>query len=245
MNKRLCDDLAVAISYFEECKKMEDSILTEQAKIVLAATEAQEERDKRNEIPSIIRIVGTIAFFGFIPFVAVGLILAIFSDISYLGGAFSFAIPVIVGYFLRIAGKKLENANEIAYEKKISTDVKPIADEANENIENIKKIMSDFIDKNSHCVEIIPANYKNLEATSYMYLAVLNDRADTLKEAINLYEEQLHRWKLEISAQRAAEAQEYTAQAIEELSRQQAETNNHLRAIEFMEYANHMNKNNS
>lgn len=242
MNKQLRDELAVATSYFEELQKMEDGILTEQAKIAIAATEAQEERDRRNSIPGLMYIIGTIAFFVFLAFVAVGLLLAAFNDAKYFCGALRFSIPVVIGYFLRIIGKKIESTNEKAYKEKLSTDVKPIADEANQNIESIKQIMDDFINQNSHYVEIIPTKYRNLESVSYMYLAAVDGRADTLKEAINLYEEQLHRWKLEISAQQAAEAQAYTAQAIEELGRQQAETNNHLRAIEFMEYMKYINE---
>lgn len=241
MNKQLCDDLAIVTSCFEECQKMEDGILTEQAKVALAATELKEERDKRDNIPTIMYMVGTIAFYVCLVCVAVGLLLAILKDTSYFIGVLEFAVPMIIGYFLRFMGKKLESANEKAYKDRLSAEVKPIADEANKNIAIIKAAMNDFISKNARYIEMIPEKYRNLEAVSYMYLAVCNGRADTLKEVINLYEEQLHRWRLEASAQQAAEAQEFTAMALDELNRQQAKTNNHLQTIEYLEYLNYLN----
>ena len=75
-----------------------------------------------------------------------------------------------------------------------------------------------------------------------MLLAVSNGRADTLKEAMNLYEEQLHRWKLEQYARQSAEIQEYCARAMDELNSKQAKTNEHLKNIEFMQFINYYNK---
>ena len=86
----------------------------------------------------------------------------------------------------------------------------------------------------------LPVSYRNLQASAYMLLAVVNGRADTMKEAVNLYEEQLHRWKLEDAARQTAEAQEYMAQAVQELNARQAETNQRLRNIEYMEYQNYI-----
>ena len=242
MNKTLCNDLAIATSYFSECKKIEDSLLTEQAQILLSASEAQEERDERNKIPGIIGMIGTGVFFIFLAFVAVGLILSLFVDISYLLGSISYAILMGIGYLLKITGKKLEDKNNERFKRKIDTEVKPIADEANKKIEKLKQIMENFVNENLHYIEFIPIKYRNLEAVSYMFIAASNGRADTLKEAINLYEEQLHRWNLEMAANKVAEAQQYTARAIDELNRQQRETNNHLKAIEFIEYINYLNK---
>lgn len=46
-------------------------------------------------------------------------------------------------------------------------------------------------------IQIVPSNYRYVIAVQYIVESFQNRRADTLKEAINLYEEQLHRWKLE------------------------------------------------
>jgi hypothetical protein len=43
----------------------------------------------------------------------------------------------------------------------------------------------------------IPANYRYPLAIDYITECFVNGRADTLKEAINLYEQQVHYWKVE------------------------------------------------
>ena len=75
--------------------------------------------------------------------------------------------------------------------------------------------------------------YRNLQAVSFMLVAVSNGRADSLKEVYNLYEEQLHRWKLEDAAMGNAQVQEYIANAI-------TETNTRLKHIEFMQFMQYL-----
>ena len=116
----------------------------------------------------------------------------------------------------------------------------PKIEKLEKNISEIVEAGEKFAEKNGHVLKFLPNQYRNLQATSYMLMAVKNGRADTLKEAINLYEEQLHRWRLEDAARQSAEAQEYLALAVEELSARQAETNDHLRSIEFMQYMQYL-----
>lgn len=42
-------------------------------------------------------------------------------------------------------------------------------------------------------IQIVPINYRYYIAVNYMYGCLINCRAETIKEAVNLYEEQLHR----------------------------------------------------
>jgi hypothetical protein len=65
---------------------------------------------------------------------------------------------------------------------------------------------------------------------------------DTFKILDSLYEEQLHRWRLEDAAQNSMEAQEYIALALDELNDRQAETNAHLSAIEQMQFIEYIHK---
>ena len=71
-----------------------------------------------------------------------------------------------------------------------------------------------------------------------MLVAISNGRADSLKEVFNLYEEQLHRWKLEDAAMETAQTQEYIANAINE-------TNTRLKHIEFMQFMQYLQNNDS
>ena len=46
-------------------------------------------------------------------------------------------------------------------------------------------------------LSIIPPDYRYPIASSYILKMVSSDRADEMREALSLYDEQLHRWKIE------------------------------------------------
>ncbi len=48
-----------------------------------------------------------------------------------------------------------------------------------------------------HDIEIIPPDYRNRVAMSFIYNALRNQRAMTMQEAVNLYEDNLHKNRLE------------------------------------------------
>ena len=115
--------------------------------------------------------------------------------------------------------------------------------------EKMQKDLAAFEEKYGDLGLIVPPAYRNLQAVAYMTYVVSNDRADTLREAMNLYEEQLHRWKVESAAKQTAEAQKYIASVINEMnSRQsemnerQAEINERIRHIEYMEYQEYIKR---
>ncbi len=68
------------------------------------------------------------------------------------------------------------------------------------NIQTIRKIENEkkeFVRDNAEVIEIIPYEYRKEPTVGYLLTVILNKRADDLKEAINLYEEELHRAKME------------------------------------------------
>ena len=134
--------------------------------------------------------------------------------------------------------KKIKKEFIIIYQN----ETKPQMEKCLDEIEEIKEAMEKFGETNKHLLAFLPSKYRNLEATSYMLMVVSDGRAETLKEAMNLYEEQLHRWKMEDLAQKNAEIQEYMADALDELNARQAETNAHLSAIEQMEFIEYMHR---
>lgn len=54
-----------------------------------------------------------------------------------------------------------------------------------------------------------PENYCSVDAAEFFYTAVKNYRADTLKEAINLYEDVMHKRRVELNQKQALEEQRY------------------------------------
>ena len=58
-----------------------------------------------------------------------------------------------------------------------------------------------FIDHECPALYCVPEKYQYYIAVNYIYDCLKNGRANSLKEAINLYEEQCYRWKMEASQQ--------------------------------------------
>lgn len=81
-----------------------------------------------------------------------------------------------------------KNSNNRNYEMiaKLETDL-------NKEIEKKNKVMKNL----TPVIHILPPNYRYALAADYIYNCFLNSRAYTIQEAVNLYEEQLHRWKME------------------------------------------------
>lgn len=57
--------------------------------------------------------------------------------------------------------------------------------------------LEEFLKSNMELLNILPKNYRYPLAANFIAEVLENGRADSLKEAYNLYEEQIHRWKME------------------------------------------------
>jgi len=63
------------------------------------------------------------------------------------------------------------------------------------------------IEENAKIIMLIPSDYRYPLALSTMHGFVRNYRASTWKECVELYEEQLHRWKLEANSEESIRLQ--------------------------------------
>lgn len=68
---------------------------------------------------------------------------------------------------------------------------------ANEQLSIINKRANELINQYGNVVQILPPDYQYFIAAEYIYSCFLNQRATNMAEAINLYEAQLHRWRME------------------------------------------------
>lgn len=253
MNKELQQNLARATQYFQITGEIADRIIEKENHIEYLKTKFQEDKNRGEKPSYILFILGCIGavFIGFVliaSFIAFYITLPKETRLSNME-KLSLAVKIInlplfgflISVFLLFFSKVLKKKNEEKFKKIMETTVQPQIDEAQKEHTELGSTFKNFVDENFHVIEFLPMQYRDLQANSFMFLAVTNGRADSLKEAINLYEEQLHRWKLEEAAQQAAEAQEYMALAMNELNERQAETNAHLRSIEFMQYMQYLN----
>lgn len=77
--------------------------------------------------------------------------------------------------------------------KKAKKDLGNAAARSNDIKQRIESVIKEKID----VISLIPEKYRYPLATSYLTEVIECGRADTMKEALNLYEEQLHRWRME------------------------------------------------
>ncbi|MBQ3824363.1 MAG: hypothetical protein II808_04035 [Clostridia bacterium] len=93
------------------------------------------------------------------------------------------------------------------YKKKIA-DTRAKADEWSEHW---KKIY------NPSLLAFLPENYRYPIAINYMANIVYSDRAQTLNEALNKYDEQLHRWKMENTQEAILAEQQFQTRQLSDI----------------------------
>ena len=106
------------------------------------------------------------------------------------------------------------------------------------NIYYLKNERDQFINKYNCLLDFIPEYYRTKLAVAYLENVVKNGRADNLKEALNLYEEQLHRWELEEQSRTIAQQNYYLSEQLSTISSNQREIASSLRHIENLEFYN-------
>ena len=146
--------------------------------------------------------------------------------------------PAILGIPLLIAArtslkKHRESNKKLMEQLRQEDEVKSKADEA-----AIAQLEADAVTLQEAATELLtflPETYRNAEAVCFMLLAVKDGRADTLKEAMNLYEEQLHRWKMEKLAANSARMQQIhmasMQAALQEISNNQSQIQDQLSTV--------------
>ena len=115
--------------------------------------------------------------------------------------------------YKRIKGKENTNIEDSA------TDL--VADNE-QKIEQISNEIERVATEGADHINQLPRDYRNYNAAQFFESALANGRADNMKEAVNLYEDELHKMRLEnMSAQtlRASEQQARMLASIEESSR--------------------------
>ena len=145
------------------------------------------------------------------------------------------------GLLVTIAGvsksKLLKEHKEVVEDIREQNEDQTQADLA--EIERLEADIATLQEGANELLAFLPETYHNAEAACYMLLAVKDGRADTLKEAMNLYEEQLHRWNMEKLAANSARMQqiymESMQSAMREIADHQEQIQGQLSAIAGMQ----------
>ncbi|MCC8079306.1 MAG: hypothetical protein LIO57_04495 [Oscillospiraceae bacterium] len=141
----------------------------------------------------------------------------------------------VIGFICRIASVVLSIGGYF-YEKKSNAEKK---EQLNTKIERIQNRAQQFLNEHTDELSVLPNDYWYPMATDFLVKVVQSGRAGTLGEAIDRYEEQLHRWKVEDqNAQIIAQQQEQVTQlqSIKSSSRVSAAANVANAFINFAEH---------
>jgi hypothetical protein len=115
--------------------------------------------------------------------------------------------------------------NKQLYYKVVNEEIDPAIKQANEEIETLIKKDEEAWQSNQRYLTFLPSRYHTSIATSFMLSAIKNYRADTLKEAINLYETAVAQWKLEKAISDATRMRkiemDYVSEAFAEIQERQ------------------------
>ena len=151
------------------------------------------------------------------------------------------AVPCIIGGICLFASARRAldeytyRNNQLIAQTRQENDEKNRA--ANAEIARLNTENSQLKASEPEVLAFLPETYCTTQATCYMLLAVKDGRADTLKEAMNLYEEQLHRWKMEKLAADSARMQQIQLEAMQELAANQEQIQTQLSVITALQIA--------
>ncbi len=109
----------------------------------------------------------------------------------------------------------------------------------NTAIRQLREEYENFKNKYMYTFDFLPSQYHDMNTIAHMYTIAASGRADTLKEVINLYEEEM-RW-LELKNQLEYQ-QECMNRNMENIYNQQVKTNRILNEIEFFQICHYLDK---
>ena len=82
---------------------------------------------------------------------------------------------------------------------------------AKKNLAAVNRNLYDIASTIKNDITILPPDYQYSMAAEYIYSCLRNQRANTIGEAVNLYEDQLHKWRVENSLQQLTQIQKEQA----------------------------------
>lgn len=241
--------LSNALNYLRTVATIEWEIETRQKRIENYRKEYSEKRNKGQPDFSIggyvfflFICIGVILLniFGLIPYALreaediASIIIAIGFYSVFVIAAGIFGIFCIVAIIQNKLNKKYINKVNAKYEEKRSQYNKEEKEKVALEEAAIKILQGKLKEPSEEecCLYRLPLDYQNEQAIAFMLTAVNNGRVDTLREAIELYEIQLHRWRVEGYAQASAEYHQQLYEAQLAANEKLAETNEQLASLE-------------
>ncbi len=144
-------------------------------------------------------------------------------------------VPIIVAFTAKRKNRKMQLEAENFWRSVGSTTV------ANNNnaIKQLRNEYEVFADKYVYTFNFLPSQYHDMNTIAYMYNIAASGRADTLKEVINIYEDDM-RW-LQLRNQLEYQ-QACINHNMQNIYNQQVKTNRILNEIEFFQICHYLDE---
>lgn len=245
MNQQLYDQFLGAATFIMGVQKFDEAMTEKRELIAVWENEISkaEQKAKRSHRAYGARTGWGVALMimGFVNAVIYGLVAMIESFWAGVAVFFIFAALGFLGIFLfasaRVKRKKLRNAAFKEFEDSKSM-AKDAIDFANEDHEQLRIKLLEYVEQNEGLIQFLPSNYRNPQAVGFMLKAIENLRANTITEVINLYELELHHLEQERILNNNAEIMRYNNELMESLNRNQERINSNLQITQALQIFN-------
>lgn len=235
---------ATKVLYLVEQKNKEKEALVKKVQYICREQdEIKRELKKQDYAPSVRAYIGTV----------IGILIVLCPIImieNLFSGNFGFGCicclavsALIIMIAVTKYAKKLKSARNLElYDQEKIKKLSKINEPRFIKIKELEEEMDEIKKKYEFITSVLPEKYRNFNAASYILDAIINTRADTLKEAINLYEQALHNWRMEKLLENHIKMNEinakYTSSALLEIQRNQNRIVSELRNVESLQQAN-------
>lgn len=198
----------------------------------------------KNEKPALIPIYAGAFYGAMVLFILGGLMMSQGGILSVIG------VAMMCGGVLTVIAARMIAKNKKKQPEKDAADFwdkvgSPTCIENESKITQIKTELKEFSAKNYKVLDFLPEDYRDIYAVGYMIHVIKNRLADNIKEALNLYTEQKHRWEMENAVHGMAQSMELhnreMASYMSEISEQQRITNSRLADIELLTFLDYVN----
>lgn len=183
-------DVQNALPVFEQINDLYLQAENLNQQIMISQAKAVDGNSRYGKVKAIVAVVLAYGVFD--------LLFPLFGRLGYVF-AFAYIIGVVIGMVcIYRAIKKKDLA-------KRDKGVQQVENQVGVQMEQISQEIYRLFTENAAVILPIPRDYRNYNAVVFFESALANGRADSMKEALNLYEEYLHRATMELNSQLAVE----------------------------------------
>lgn len=226
--------VSVAFNYFMTLREYDERIETCNNKI---AYERQTYENKKNLSKPLRILMAILIYFGVVGILTIIVSTGIFGpgaeldsgDAAYLRVG-SVCIVLLIIWMVFYVIKKMRA-------KKYLSDVAlPRINNYQKQLGIAKQEKTAYKTQENKCLAMIPENYRDIYCVAYVYKVMSEGRADSLKESLNLYEEYLHRLRMENQMERLIEYQDEILSAAEDIYNELSDISGEVSSINSKMY---------